>query len=1021
MTRARSMTSDEKILSRIRRQRTKLKIAGLENRPAVFSAQINQAFATHNMIAEFDYDGVTVGAYTDVLPGMTAYIGTAEGASDLGVARIRKAPTSNHIYIGETSEIAFADDLWVTVVDEMLIWPRHTKIVDEVILMDYDIAYSDQNLYFDPVPIMGSTRVVDVVDYPVTVEFPRVADSYVKGGAITDYLMTANAGTVNDGATDAPSITIESYPANGLIRVALTVTSDHGKTTTGYRYVHVYDPSHRPFELFYIENCRATKSRGYWSFDVVSPAEVSLSQVRDRAEIIVFAEDWYDSSKTNFGQLEGSENIICIGRIARETLELLPDKDDVARFAVQGAGYWLSRMQGFPPGVTMATNTPANWVQVAGLTVDLAVWHLLHWRCTASVVMDVYLSEDDRYSAGFQVPSQSIWAQINDFAFKSIFAMPAVDRFGRFFCEIDSQLTPVADRDWPEVIAIEKQDYMGKIDIRRRSSPDISVLQLNGVRVDESGSSSAIFSIANGHIPKTFGDPDTLPGLLLDSQSQANELCGLSMALQNLEFEPFEVSFASNNRMFDIAPRMKSSIEIAQADSVRGIEYSGDIVPLEVGFNWDNDGMYLQTDVVFEIVTSPELNTDDYTPSMEDVDFSTPDSSSLSLPLPLIFPDIQPFELPAGVVNVVQPKEVIMGLNGKGLVFADNFDASAADVKWRYMNMGLEADDLRGLTNIVVTPSGAIFITTNDYLNIIGVTGGAAMGRRRIYYANSLGSSWKLYYDAFANQTEDVPEFVTGIAANPKKSEQIVFHTSMRYALVPYGHVTDDFFSNLNIGNRSGYSTTKYAYTHPFSPPGWNSLREYLTGIAFTNGYIVILGSQAGGIGSVPVAKIGRFSSGGTFVDEYPWTWYGAGASRFCQSIGGGDKFFGWSAGPGYDVFNTSGTLWDHNTPALLIPSFSSVQAVAFSPDGLHGMGGDIGHSLGGRFTTDGGLTWAAPASAMVGQDVWENCKDNNRWIFGGGTTIRYTGDIGATYEDKSGNLSYIAPLCDITNIRMIS
>src|SRR5690242_16241096 len=115
MTRARAMTSDEKTLSRLERQRTQLFISGLENRPVVFSARINQVFSTHDMVAQFGWDGLSQGAYANVLVGMTAYIGSVEGAYDVGICRVRKVPTSNLFYVGETSEVDFADNLWVTV------------------------------------------------------------------------------------------------------------------------------------------------------------------------------------------------------------------------------------------------------------------------------------------------------------------------------------------------------------------------------------------------------------------------------------------------------------------------------------------------------------------------------------------------------------------------------------------------------------------------------------------------------------------------------------------------------------------------------------------------------------------------------------------------------------------------------------------------------------------------------------------------------------------------------------------
>ena len=53
---------------------------------------------------------------------------------------------------------------------------------------------------------------------------------------------------------------------------------------------------------------------------------------------------------------------------------------------------------------------------------------------------------------------------------------------------------------------------------------------------------------------------------------------------------------------------------------------------------------------------------------------------------------------------------------------------------------------------------------------------------------------------------------------------------------------------------------------------------------------------------------------------------------------------------------------------------------------------------------------------------VWASCGDNYRWIFGGGMIIKLTMDFGVTVPlDKTGNLTAIAPLVDVTGLRFIS
>jgi hypothetical protein len=58
-------------------QWSRLFLAGMENPPVVFACQVNQVFSTHDKVAQVAFDNVTAGVYTDVLPGMTVWIGDA--------------------------------------------------------------------------------------------------------------------------------------------------------------------------------------------------------------------------------------------------------------------------------------------------------------------------------------------------------------------------------------------------------------------------------------------------------------------------------------------------------------------------------------------------------------------------------------------------------------------------------------------------------------------------------------------------------------------------------------------------------------------------------------------------------------------------------------------------------------------------------------------------------------------------------------------------------------------------------
>ena len=151
------------------RQRTRL-FVDADLPPVVFACRVNQTFASLDMVMEltYDLDGVTVeGAYTDVLAGMTVLVGTSQGSDNIGICRVRNdhasgvPATSTKLYIGLTSEIPWADNLFLTVIDEFGLWAKPMAVDDDgAILVDGDVPYSDQNSSFAPVIVAGPARRV---------------------------------------------------------------------------------------------------------------------------------------------------------------------------------------------------------------------------------------------------------------------------------------------------------------------------------------------------------------------------------------------------------------------------------------------------------------------------------------------------------------------------------------------------------------------------------------------------------------------------------------------------------------------------------------------------------------------------------------------------------------------------------------------------------------------------------------------------------------------------------------------
>jgi hypothetical protein len=705
---ARELTVDELTLLRGDTQGTKLYLAVF--RPnTVYTALLNGVPASNDMVYEINFNG-GAGTLSDVKPGMTLYVGTTAGAFDLGMCRIRKAPIAGTFYIGLVSDIEWADNCYLTVVDEFDLWSKHPVIDGDDLIMDVDVTYSDQHSKLSPVPVLGSHAVVWLDEATVDVEFDA-SDSWVLGSTITGYSWTAPGSSASSGMTSAtPTIT---YNAPGIYRVLCTVTAANAKTTTGVRHVFVYDRSENmPATVFQLGQNQGDHDSGGWMFDLSMQAEASLSELRDRSLVILFAEDWYGSSKQSIGPVANRENIVCVGRVVGESLRW--DREaGLVHFTVQGLQYWLNKIKTFPVELHWV-GFPGAWDELAALTVDKALYHILYWHSTVIETMDFYRTEDALYATDAKALGSTIWTQLIDVAYTRLMAMPGVNRWGQLFVEIDPQMVPEADRDFPEVMEITSIDWQEALDFQRRTVPDVSLISLACQVVNASGGSVTRYSLSPGHVPARYGEPEPpIAQMLAASQSASNQKAGLLFGWRTNPYPDIPISLAMNNRALDLYPRQYYNFAVTEQDTPRGVTFSGRLIPRRISFTYDADAGFLRPDASFEAETFERVSADGDVPESEDQDFSLPPLPDLpdlpDLPLPLPGPGS---ETESGPPKVLINDRGTLGNNGLGLCYSENFNTPFPN--WRQVNAGLTPAQYQSINRVVPCPNGALYVAGLD-------------------------------------------------------------------------------------------------------------------------------------------------------------------------------------------------------------------------------------------------------------------------------------------------------------------
>jgi hypothetical protein len=606
MSLVRAATAGELVKLRSNDQWSKLYVA-IHKPAVVMSARVNQSFTTTDDVTQIIFDTSSpLNSYLNVIGGMTLYVGTTAGAYDLGMVRIRKAATSTVLYIGRTSDIKWSDDLYLTVVDEFSLWQKHWLVDSETaVYMDYDIPYGNQNILFDPIPVLGPDAVLWLTGATVVFS-PTAADSWVFDSTITGYSWAAPGASATANLTTAtPTIT---YNTTGQYRISCTVTAANGKTFTGYRTVFVFSTSSMPL-LAVVDNCTGDYDAGGWAFTLSAYENSALSDIRDGTKVILFARDFYNAAEGSIGPQTGYENIICSGWIDGESIDYNAEQGRI-RFTAKGPQSRLNTEMTFPGGLRQSSEF--SWLYTAALTADKAIMNILHWHSTFTAIADYYKSGDTRQAAGFTPPLGTLWNQITYIANRLV-AKPVCNRYGQFIMQPDLQVLPIASRSTiPIVMSVAKGDWDNNgINIERRIIPQTSMIEISGTGDTEA---EIYFSRAPGKIFKRFGKQETRDQLLLADQTDANLTAKLLYAQSNNVYPNVNIDLAMNNRLIDICPYQYIDLSIASTDTVRGITWTNKkLIPRKVTYKFSPVDNSIITAVECEAETTGDMDPEGQT------------------------------------------------------------------------------------------------------------------------------------------------------------------------------------------------------------------------------------------------------------------------------------------------------------------------------------------------------------------------------------------------------------------------
>jgi hypothetical protein len=528
------------------------------------------------------------------------------------------------------------------------------------------------------------------------------------------------------------------------------------------------------------------------------------------------------------------------------------------------------------------------------------------------------------------------------------------------------------------VQTLTKDDWIGELSADLNLYTEKAHVALSGIVVPVNGTPVSLYSFSPGHIPHAHGGAEVYDKVVVLSQAQSNTLAGFLAGWANRKFDSLSVSMVGNNPFFTVAEYSRVGITIAATDNARGVSYDGYLVTRAIQYSWNANSGFMQVSVTFEDESVEEPSTKG----------DPPDTSGAgtipTIPKPPVYrpPTFPPQRLPPDVENINHPTTIAAKMLDTGFVFTTDFDEDSPE--WQYFNEGLELDfyEDNAFMDFVVCPSGALYAV---------MAGGINTGWYYVYRCDGLGGGWTKVYDVF--DYDDGTWTITGLALNPYAIEEVILHIGKGNT----GKLV--FLSGTTASVSSGSTTARN--------------KAWRVGMVVLNGNVYVYGTHAESL-TITRPRIWEFTISGalnTFAEvlsdvTFDCTMKQAGGMLIATQcyVSGSKRVI-------IDPSDLSYTQYD--TPLL----HGQAQNIVFSPTGAIGYGAGVTPTFVPYSSDDEGVTLTSSGDITSGNNVFDNCLDDNRFIY---ANLQVYFFDGTTEFIKTGNLSYIAPLDNVQAMRFI-
>jgi hypothetical protein len=946
------------------------------------------------------YNNVTTGTYSNVYPNSVLLLGSTPSNSDVGRIRVRNI-TGTYVTIAE-NDFTLVSGTYLTFIDYIDVASIYPRIIQDpnnaesvIFYKDYDIAYSNQNSLYGTFPCAGPHRAT-FISSTGTVYYTATGTYNVRGDTVS-YLWAFEGGTPTGSTAYTPGYV--RYATPGHYRTKLTVTASGTAgiiSDTTYRYVSAYDQpgqgNYPPVAKWEITDFSGDRDSGGYSVGL--KLWENLGAIEPNALIVLFTQDFYGTTNISLGgNAPNASDILFVGYIIGDTIKF-NYKESWVEFKCGSVTEVMKQAEGFSVSCESKA-TPTTWFELQEMSVQKALYHYLRWHSTVLDTTDFQYTGDNRLVQYFDADRGSLYDAVNSFIDTGLLGETVSDRQGKIWAEIAPYGYENPFADIPFNITLLKQDWIEEPSITEKRTAETSVIEMGGIVYAGVSTNKyyAYLTTAPSLTPYYRGRIESpREGLILNDQTQLNQIAGNYVAIKNANYEDVTVSLGGNYRNIDIAPQERFGFDINSQDTLTPNSLLGwSFRPKSMNWQYNPVKGALYPQVSFSPVLTGTAGQTLLIPTVPpEIGYSYP-----SLNLPPI-----PYFTPATIVQQ-SGRTVLMVDSSLGFIYTNDFDSD--NPTWIVWNAGLDTQYVSSTRRqFFITPNGAVWCL------LTGVSG-KTYTDDRLYRAPYVGGMFEVVIDYAWLQNEYPGGYldwaISSIAYSPDKPEEIgvvmgatnggtlsriVNLWVINYPTMVKG--TANMRTSIREGSLSFDSVNKK----------WSLVEDYLGGIPTVdytlwilsyNGNTIEFQSTAGALGSA----------------DRPILLRGTASSRlYCYRIGLAANFY--SSDNNGELFTLIGDSQEVGTSRWSYTCDPTGQYVMgnWTSAGERGLSGDFGYSWVGIPTLPFGGGYCF---AYAGGD-----GTSSGWIAARGV-VRYSPNFGGSWLNKEGNLLQIAPIPSIYGV----